>query len=272
MAFRVALLLMLMFGAFSSVNAQSTSSTTEAQKLKLEQEKFDFEKRQSDRNLILGFVLTTVGGASLTWLLTTHSWSRQTKLELYRKRFDEGTEFLDQFSKAVGERFFLMQRFLWNLNDPDPVVVQRVEQEYFNSVKTWNASYWLFRNKIRLFVDDSQANAFLDYQDDLRLEHPQSLHYLFVKAHRHVLRVKQGDLPRDEAQLAVDNLNWACSTYLENRTTSFLSKATTLQLLQTPSTQTSSLKTAIGERNLSIPPRLWSIDGDKRRESQQKER
>ena len=203
------------------MHAQTNVDTTEAQKLRLEQEKFEFEKRQSDRNLILSFILTTVGGASLTWLLTTRSWSRQTKLELYRRRFDEGTEFLDQFSKAVGERFVLMQRFLWNLNDSDPAVLERLAKEYFGSVKNWNASYWLFRNKIRLFVDDSQANAFLDYQDDLRLEQPQSLHYLFVNAHRYVLKAREGALPTHEAQTVVDSLNWSCSTFLEDLTTSF---------------------------------------------------
>src|SRR5215469_565121 len=262
MALRVAVFVLVVFGAFASVHAQSNADNTEARKLRLEQEKFEFEKRQSDRNLILSFVLTTVGGASLTWLLTTRSWSRQTKLELYRKRFDEGSEFLDQFSKAVGERFFLMQRFLWNLNDSDPAVVERLAKEYFRSVKSWNASYWLFRNKIRLFVDDSQANAFLDYQDDLRLEQPQSLHYLFVKAHRYVLKAREGALPTHEAQTVVDSLNWACSTFLENLTTSFLNKATSLQLLKTPSTETSSLKNAIGERNLPIPPRLWKVETD----------
>jgi len=262
MALRVAVFVLVVFGAFASVHAQSNADNTEARKLRLEQEKFEFEKRQSDRNLILSFILTTVGGASLTWLLTTRSWSRQTKLELYRKRFDEGSEFLDQFSKAVGERFFLMQRFLWNLNDSDPAVVERLAKEYFRSVKSWNASYWLFRNKIRLFVDDSQANAFLDYQDDLRLEQPQSLHYLFVKAHRYVLKAREGALPTHEAQTVVDSLNWACSTFLENLTTSFLNKATSLQLLKTPSTETSSLKNAIGERNLPIPPRLWKVETD----------
>jgi hypothetical protein len=250
-----------MFFGFSTVGfTQSHQDTTEAEKLKLEKEKFAYEKYQSTRNLIFGFVLTTAGGAFITWILSTRAWSRQTKIDLYRRRFEEGAAFLDAFSKAVGERYFLMQRFLWVLGDADTTRVERLEKEYFLSVVAWNSSYWVNRNKIRLLVDDRQANAFLDYQDDFRLDNPQSLHYLFVKAHRDVLKAKGGELSKLEAQVSVDNLNWACSTYLENLTTSFLNRATSLQLLTTPSPQDSSLKAAIQQRpELSIPPRLWDL-------------
>ena len=250
--------LFVVFAAFAMGFAQGRQGVTETDNLKLEREKFEFEKRQSTRGLVLGFILTTVGGAYITWLLSTRSWSRQTKIDLYRKRYDEGTAFLDDFSNAVGRRFFMMQRFLWALGGPDSERIKRVEGEYFETVTAWNASYWVYRNKIRLLIDDAYANTFLDYQDDSRLEHPQSLHYLFVKAHREVQRASRGEIAKDDAQLAVDNLNWACSSFLENLTTSFLNRATSLQLLRAPSQRRSSLKTALDERhNLSIPPRFW---------------
>jgi predicted secreted protein len=253
----------VLFAAFPFGLGQSRQEATEAEKLKLDQEKFAYEKYQSSRNLFIGFILTTIGGAYVTWLFSTRTWHRQTRIDLYRRRYEEGTAFLDTFAKAVGERYFLMQRFLWILGDADTKRIQRIEKEYFLSVISWNASYWVNRNKIRLLVDDKQANAFLDYQDDFRLETPQSLHYLFVKAHRHVLKAKAGEISKADAQPAVDNLNWACSTYLENLTTSFLDKATSLQLLKTPSLRDSSLKAAIEQRpGLSIPPRLWGfMDG-----------
>jgi len=112
-----------------------------------------------------------------------------------------------------------------------------------------------------LLVDDVQANAFLDYKDDLNQDSPQSLHYLFVKAHRYVQKVKAQTGSATEAQVAVDDLNWACSTFLENLTTSFLDKATSLQLLKSPASRPSSLKAAIKLQPRSVPPRLWDATG-----------
>jgi hypothetical protein len=243
--------------------AQSPQNATETEKLKLEKEKFAYEKYQSTRNFVLGFLLTGLGGAYFTWLLSTRSWSRQTTIDLYRRRFEDGAEFLDTFSRSVGERFFLMQRFLWILGDADQKRVGHLRKEYFQSVVAWNSSYWLNRNKIRLLVDDAQANAFLDYQDDFRVDNPQSLHYLFAKAHREVLKAEIGEISKEQAQNSVNSLNWACSTYLENLTTSFLARATSLQLLKMPSSRESSLKSGMKQRpDLSIPPRLWGISGE----------
>jgi hypothetical protein len=254
---KAVLCLLLILGPAFVASAQASQATAD-ETLQLEQQKFEFEKRESTRALILGFLLTTVGGAYITWLLSTRSWSRQTRIDLYRKRFDEGTAFLDEFSRAVGRRFFLMQRFLWAIDSLDSHQVQTKEREYFESVLTWNASYWVYRNKIRLLIDDAQANAFLDYQDDFRLENPESLHYMFVKAHRDVLKAKDDPVLKTEAQMSVDNLNWACSSFLENLTTLFLNRTISLQLLRPQPMHESTLKSGIGKRaGLRIPPRLW---------------
>lgn len=252
------LFIFVLFGALTAGLGQSGGTASDAEKLKLDRERFEYEKRQSTRSLIFGFVLTTVGGAYLTWIFSTRTWRRQTRIDLYQRRFDEGTAFLDTFSKMVGERYFLMQRFLWIVGDSDTKRAERLEKEYFKSVVAWNASYWVNRNKIRLLVSDEQANAFLDYQDDFRLEDPQSLHYLFVKAHRHVMKAKNGELTKAQAQMTMDSLNWGCSTYLESLTTSFLERVISLELLKTVPSRESSLKAAAEQRpGLSIPPRLW---------------
>lgn len=255
---RVMLVLLMLCG---SALAQARQDSTETQKLALEREQFEFEKQQSNRTLFLGFLLTTAGGAYLTWLLSTRTWSRQTKMELHRKRFEEGNAFLEDFSKGVGLRFFLLQRYLWALGGGDPQRISRVEKDYFKNLVEWNSQYWHRRNKIRLLIDDTQANAFLDYQDDFRPDSPESLHYLFVKAHAEVQRVKDGTLSKSEAQSSVDTLNWACSTYLENLTTMFLKRAASVQLLRTPAPQESSLKSGLrgGRSGAAVPPRLWNL-------------
>ena len=48
----------VLFVAFPFASGQSRQEATETEKLKLEQEKFAYEKHQSNRNLFIGFVLT----------------------------------------------------------------------------------------------------------------------------------------------------------------------------------------------------------------------
>jgi|SRR5579864_503625 len=112
---RLLLWCFILVGLFGLSLAQPGSQSIEAEKLKLEKDKFEYEKRQSNRNLIFGFVLTTLGGAYASWLLSTRTWHRQTRIDLYRKRFEEGTAFLDSFAKTVGRRYYLLQRYLWAL-------------------------------------------------------------------------------------------------------------------------------------------------------------
>ena len=70
--------------------------------------------------MIVTFLLTTVIGALWTSFLTAISWRRQeTKVDLFRKRYDEGTKFLDDLSLSIGTRFYLIQRFFWAIRDEE---------------------------------------------------------------------------------------------------------------------------------------------------------
>jgi len=208
--------------------------------------------------LLTAFLLTTVSGALLSALLKSAFWQRQTRVDLFRKRYEEGARFLDSFSKSVGARFFALQRFLWAVRDVNDERLREIEAYYFKTVVRWNSTYWMNRNKIRLLVGDDHANAFLDYRDDFRLENPESLHYQFVKAHRYVLRARRNEITVDDAQKVVDDLNWVCSGLLETITTEFLRKATSLELLEVPPADASTLSKAIQERSREPkPPRLW---------------
>src|SRR5436309_13510790 len=115
--------------------------------------------------LLFGFVLTTLAGSIITSRLQAGSWQRQTRVDLFRKRYDEGTQFLDQFSRAIGNRFFYLQRLLWAIPDTKDDQMRQIELDYFKVVAEWNSTYWMFRNKIRLLVGDESANGFLDYRD-----------------------------------------------------------------------------------------------------------
>jgi hypothetical protein len=207
--------------------------------------------------LVAGFVLTTVGGAWITSRIQRATWERQTRVDLFRKRYEEGQAFLDDLAKAVGNRFFALQRFLWAIPDADQGRLEQIERDYFTQVVAWNATYWMNRNKIRLLIGDARANDFLDYRDDFRLEQPTSLHYHFVKAHRYVVKAKTGEVSTSQAQKIVDDLNWVCSELLEIFTTEFLARATSLQLLDAPRASSSLSAAMLEHSRQPRPPRTW---------------
>ena len=156
--------------------------------------------------LILAFVLTTLAGGFLSSSLQRALWQRQTRVDLFRKRYEEGTKFLDDLSRLVGKRFYQLQRFVWAMKDSvGENLLGNIEAEYFQVVADWNSSLRMNRNKIRLLIGERQANDFLNYEDDNHPENPQSLHYRFVKAHEFAIRAKHTkDLA--PAQKEVDHL------------------------------------------------------------------
>ncbi|HEY4379730.1 MAG TPA: hypothetical protein VGN01_05250 [Acidobacteriaceae bacterium] len=209
--------------------------------------------------LVIGFLLTTVTGAIIASMINKKSWERQTRIDLFKQRYVEGTTFLDELSKSVGSRFFALQRFLWAIDTASDEKLQAIEQHYFKTVSEWNAKYWMNRNKIRLLIGDERANLFLDYRDDFHPDAPQSLHYHFVKAHRFVMSARNKQIATAEAQKAVDDLNWASSELLEILTTEFLKRATALELLKAPAVAESTLTKAMLEHSRQPrPPRDWS--------------
>ena len=185
--------------------------------------------------LLLGFCLTTVLGGLLTTRLQRALWERQTRLEVFRRRYEEGTVFLDQLSSLIDRRLFGLQRLLWVIEEGvEADQLETKEREYFQTVIEWNGTLRSNRNKIRLLIGESQASDFLDYRDDGRQEHPRSLHYQFVKAHNAVISANSGGMSTEQAQREVNSLNWTCSSFLEDLTTVFAQRATSLTLLDIP--------------------------------------
>jgi type II restriction/modification system DNA methylase subunit YeeA len=125
---------------------------------------------------------------------------------------------------------------LWSIQGGEQEKTEERERDYILSVVDWSSRYWKYRNKIRLLVSEEQAKRFLDYEDDYAPENPNSLHYMFVLAHRKVMQYRSSQERAAEADAAVVNLNWKCSLFLEQLTTGFIKKAAALQLLQIPTT------------------------------------
>ncbi len=207
--------------------------------------------------LILGFLLTTVLGGFWGFLLKRRSWQIETKHSIHTAQFNEGTKFLEALSQQVGQRCFLLQRFLWAIEEGNQDNILEREKEYFLAVYDWNSCFWRNRNKIRLLINEDQANYFLDYRDDNAGGQPTSLHYKSAVAHRAVVGAKSARESISAAQIQVLELNWKCSVFLERLTTEFLRRVSSLQLLQVPTGPgAAELAASAGARRAADPGRL----------------
>jgi hypothetical protein len=182
--------------------------------------------------LVLGFIFTTLAGALISWFLQKRTWYRQTRVDLFRKRHEQGSELLDQLSRLIGARSFALQRLLWALESGDDKEITRWQTIGGKIVFRWNENRWNFRNKIRLLLGEPQATAFLDDRDYDFPETPASVHYRFVKAHQYALYAKDGQIDLQTAQDELDDLQRICTLFLEALTTDFADRANTLVLLE----------------------------------------
>lgn len=183
--------------------------------------------------LLAGFLLTTLLGGWLGYLVQALSWKRQAKLDLFQQRYKEGTEFLERLSVLIDRRYFGLQRLFWAIESNVEAKKLAVrEREYFQTVVEWNHNLRSAHNRIRILIGENEALAFLDYGDDFRLDDPRSLHYRFVKAHRAVTAAKSDPSLVLVAERAVYQLNWALSGFLYDVTTLFTQRASSLSLLK----------------------------------------
>lgn len=184
--------------------------------------------------LLSGFLFTTIAGAVLSNNLQRASWDRQTRLDLFKKRYEEGIQFLDSLSTLIGKRFFELQRLLWAMKHPDKYDLAATGKGYFAIVCEWNTHLRANRNKVRLLIGHDEADHFLDFGDEERLDNPQSIHYIIRKAHNTVMDARDNKCGMAEAQREVHIANVACTGFMERITDNFLVRATNLDLLQIP--------------------------------------
>jgi len=201
--------------------------------------------------LLFGFILTTILGGALAYLFQSLSWRRQVKLDLFRQRYMDGTQLLEQLASMVDKRYWRLQRLVWVIaGGASPEKVAMREKEYFETVVEWNEKLRSVHNRLRLLVGEAEALQFLDYADDYRQEDPVSLHYRFVKAHRVVLQAKEDVSLAPVAKEEVDRLNWSVSRFAFDTTTLFMERASSLALLR----PASSPSEASRARQISGPP------------------
>lgn len=197
-----------------------------------------------DRLLILFLSFCgAIIGSLVAHFLRGLVWKRETAHALQKARYEEGVKFLDELSRLVGRRFFLLQRLIWRIQQAptDESKIRTLEEKYYEVVNEWNFCYWSNRNKIRLLAGEKFANDFLDYSDDRKGPHPESLHYKFRAAHDAMRSVRELGASIRETEAAMKELNHSCSDFLESLTQEFMTRAIKLQLFEIPSRETDRL-------------------------------
>lgn len=176
-------------------------------------------------------LMGSLAGGFVTFFFQNKRWEREVRLELHRKKYDEGVAFLDELSELIAKRFYYLQRIIWAISEGNQKLLDKYEPIYFEIVDQWNCKLYKNRTKLRLLLDEEMADSFLDYSDDKHLEQPKSLHYRFVLAHKKMKAAKQYNEMTEEVENATKQLNHNCSRFVEKVTIAFASKAKKLELL-----------------------------------------
>jgi hypothetical protein len=125
--------------------------------------------------LVLGFVLTTVCGGILNGIYSRTSWQRDKRFELLKSELVDDDKLLSDLTKIIGERTFLLQRVLWQMDPPesapppeiwslDPKAREELNARwaaYYETVKEWNIEYRVFNIKIRALAGNDMAQQFI---------------------------------------------------------------------------------------------------------------
>jgi hypothetical protein len=129
--------------------------------------------------VILGFLLTTVVGGYLGYLLQQRSWSHQHRVQAAADRREKATLLFDELSRLLDKRLYRMRRLYWSLTDDRPS--QESEEArarmaaYVAVLYEWNDSVnrnlallqSYFGHQLRAQLDDVIGGRFRDLGADL---------------------------------------------------------------------------------------------------------
>ncbi len=92
--------------------------------------------------LVVGFVLTTVGGAVLGYLLQNRSWSRQREVTLVQAEREAALRVFEELSTLMDRRLYRMRRLEGVLSDEEAAddELERARADYRAVLFEWNDS------------------------------------------------------------------------------------------------------------------------------------
>lgn len=140
--------------------------------------------------IIIAFLLTTICGSVFNSVIQYSIIKREAKIELIKKRIEESFKIQENLSTQINERYFLLLRYFWSVKE-DTLNCKVIWQDYYKSVIKWNNELNKNHSNLLLFCGIDISQAFLDYDDDNKVEFPKSIHYKFRLIHNQILTLKR---------------------------------------------------------------------------------
>jgi len=158
--------------------------------------------------LLLGFLVTTTGGATLNWVIQTTASDNERRFQMYKIRLDEAKLLQKELLESSTTRLFYLEQILSRLGDPDqkPESLRKYWNNKYSPVKdNWNRNLlrWQAQSRV-LFSKDipdaivTEAENPLIVHDDVdenldeayyKKHEPRTVHGAFVKAHATIYRM-----------------------------------------------------------------------------------
>ena len=153
--------------------------------------------------VILGFVVTTVGGGLITHFIQTGRSNNQRDFEMYKTRLEEAKTLQKVLLGTSTARVFYLEQILSKLGDEDQKLedTKKFWQEKYSSIKDdWNKNlvYWHAQMKVlfpkgnlhNLLVSDDEDRIIIHdnpkkylNEDEYNKHKPRTVHGAFVYAH-----------------------------------------------------------------------------------------
>lgn len=187
----------------------------------------------SIRNIVIGFVLTTVLGSVIGTYFQRAAWRRQARLELFRQRYANMASLFADAVRMIDTRYYRLLR--WRLAVEGAAEASEIRtriDQYYEVVATWNENLRLIHNGIRINFGEDRALSFLSYGDDFRKERPSSIHYRFLRC-TELMKVAHKTPAALEATVSeMNELNWTMTAFANEAADELRRRATSLSTLR----------------------------------------
>ncbi len=154
--------------------------------------------------MILGFLVTTVGGTILNTVIQGQSSYNERSFEMFKIRIEAAKKLHEEVTELVTKRSFYLSQVLQRVADedeyPDPEEIKKYWFDEYSDIKNkWNEKLIQFHGKMRILMSNTLSDLLLfdgDYgtilyddvlsnldEDFYKNNRPKSLHGAFVAAH-----------------------------------------------------------------------------------------
>ena len=188
--------------------------------------------------LAIATVFATIAGVWLTNYYQERAWVREKQFETFRQGYAEALKLVDEVSELMSRRFFGLNRVVWAAKGTGTGDLERVWEEYYQSVIEWNAKLLTYTGRLARFVGPEAATAFAHRQDATQgvgEEGPRSIHGYFLVSHERVrkladcVRQRCSDQAREtalqQAEQALNELGIAVEEFVRDCTASIHERA-----------------------------------------------